>query len=284
MVRWFVREDDDGGRQSVLSRQSVLKGLDLGRAAGLEIGPFNYPLVGKAEGDITYTDRVDTDHLRSTNPSVAPETIVHVDFIWRDEPLSTLVGGRKFDYVLASHVVEHIPDLIFFLEEIRSILKPGGVLRLIVPDRRYMYDYLRRETALSDIVESHVRKARVPSPAMVFDQYFFSVHVDHGKIWRGTQDPSKLERPHTPRNAIRTAQAVFESGAYHDVHCWVFTPKSFVDLFSAASELGLIRYRCELMVETQFDQLDFVVGIAPSDDPAEISMSWNRAAELLVRC
>ena len=36
--------------------------------------------------------------------------------------------------ILASHVVEHVPDLVGYLNQVADILIPGGVLRLAVPE------------------------------------------------------------------------------------------------------------------------------------------------------
>jgi predicted SAM-dependent methyltransferase len=35
--------------------------------------------------------------------------------------------------VIASHVIEHTPDLVTWLAEIRAILQPNGTLRLAIP-------------------------------------------------------------------------------------------------------------------------------------------------------
>ncbi len=52
------------------------------------------------------------------------------------------------DLLVASHVIEHVPDLITWLREIASVLKPTGQARLAIPDRRYTFDLLRVETQL----------------------------------------------------------------------------------------------------------------------------------------
>lgn len=38
-----------------------------------------------------------------------------------------------FEEVLASHVLEHIPDLVGVMHELHRVLKPGGLLKVIVP-------------------------------------------------------------------------------------------------------------------------------------------------------
>ena len=42
-------------------------------------------------------------------------------------------GDNEFDFVVSHHVVEHIPDVIAFVEELYRITKPGGKIRLLTP-------------------------------------------------------------------------------------------------------------------------------------------------------
>jgi len=55
---------------------------------------------------------------------------------------------NKFDYIYCSHVLEHIKDLIFVMDEIYRTLKPNGIIHIKVPP----YDF---EGAFSD--PTHVR-------------------------------------------------------------------------------------------------------------------------------
>jgi SAM-dependent methyltransferase len=43
------------------------------------------------------------------------------------------LNGRQFDYVFASHVLEHCPDTYSALQEWRALLKVGGTLVIFVP-------------------------------------------------------------------------------------------------------------------------------------------------------
>ena len=64
--------------------------------------------------------------------------------------------GESFDVVLMMHVIEHVPDPVQLLTEIRRILVPGG--RLVMETPRYdtlMYKLLgRRERSL--VCEGHI--------------------------------------------------------------------------------------------------------------------------------
>ncbi|MES2846891.1 MAG: methyltransferase domain-containing protein [Pseudomonadota bacterium] len=43
------------------------------------------------------------------------------------------IQNRRFDFVLSSEVIEHVPDPANFIKEISSALKPGGILILTTP-------------------------------------------------------------------------------------------------------------------------------------------------------
>ena len=42
--------------------------------------------------------------------------------------------AHSFDVVRASHVLEHVPEPASFLSELRRLVKPGGVVQIVVPN------------------------------------------------------------------------------------------------------------------------------------------------------
>jgi SAM-dependent methyltransferase len=271
-------------------RDKLLRGIDVRRSTGVEIGALANPAVRKSEGAIVYVDYADTAFLREhyrNDPAVDCDAIVDVDRIWGSNTLREALGeDGPVDYVVASHVIEHVPDLISWLEEIRSILRPGGSLRLAVPDRRYTFDYLRRETVLSDLLDAKLRKARAPLPRMILECELSYRPVDVVDAWNGTIDEALLEKssratPAAIEGMMARAQEALETGAYHDTHCWVFTPESFASLFEAAGALGFINFSCENLRGTEKYQLEFFVALKPCEDRVEIAESWRRATSTL---
>ena len=62
------------------------------------------------------------------------------------------------------------------------------------------------------------------------------------------------------------------------MHCWVFTPRSFANLFAELAEIGLVRFSCAYFVDTAHNEIEFFVALTPSDDIAQMVESWKRMA------
>ena len=158
-----------------LHRNRLTHDLDLPNLSGIEIGPLVNPIVTRELSDVKYVDRASTDNLKewySKDPNINVDDIMHIDYIWGDQSLAEATGGtEQFDYCVASHVIEHIPDLITWLGEIASILKVGGVACFAVPDKRYTFDYLRSVTTTADVVDNYFQKLRKPSFRHIYDHF-----------------------------------------------------------------------------------------------------------------
>lgn len=75
-------------------------------------------------------------------------------------------NDNVFEVAYSSHFIEHIPkkQLIFFLEEVNRVLKPGGVFRIVTPD----LEFLNREY-ITQIDKGEYEKANFIS-SIVIDQ------------------------------------------------------------------------------------------------------------------
>jgi SAM-dependent methyltransferase len=230
-----------------MDRRAIMLGdLDLSRSRGLEIGPRQAPMVSKAEGPVLYVDYATTEELRAAqfDSSIDPATICEVDNVWGGRPLAQ-AEGAPFDYVVASHVIEHVPDLIGWLAELRAALKPGGVVGLAIPDRRFTFDRPRRESGLGEMVEAYLTEARRPSIAQVFDACAGATPVDAAAAWRGEPwgDPGAplAQAP----NALALARNLLEAPRYMDAHVWVFTPASFLQTIRTLAAMDLFPFTVE---------------------------------------
>ncbi|WP_413658184.1 methyltransferase domain-containing protein [Paraburkholderia phenoliruptrix] len=264
-------------------RTRLLRGLNLKESVGVEIGALCWPLVRQEDAEtIIYVDHTDTPHLRHKyrdDPHVDAEQIVSVDAVWGANSLHEAIGGQYVDYVVASHVVEHVPDLVTWLRELAAVLKPTGEVRLAVPDRRFTFDYFRRESRLPEVLTSYVERARVPHPYCLFDHCLNAADISTAEAWRGRIDPGSARRHHTWQGAMQLARDAFENGTYHDVHCWVFTPGSFANLIADLCEMDLLDFACEDFADTARNGMEFSVVLRRSCDRRYIAESWQRMAQ-----
>ena len=264
----------------------LLDGLDLDAGLGLEIGALATPILRRPQHRVLYLDHVPTGQLRAkyaSDPSVDADGIVPVDVVWAGSSLRAAVGPElRFDHVVASHVVEHVPDLVTWLAEIATVLGPDGALRLIVPDRRFTMDIARRETVLADVLAAHLEKRTRPTPRDVLDFYCNYRIVDRDAAWNGMEPPgdgAAISEIGTAMTHARSALA----GAYCDSHCWVFTPCSFVHLMANLATIGACGFLCARIIDTVPGEIDFFVHLRRSTDIERVRESWDRAKRVLAR-
>ncbi|HEY6470637.1 MAG TPA: methyltransferase domain-containing protein [Candidatus Dormibacteraeota bacterium] len=250
-----------------------LAGIDVATMRGLEIGPLASPRVRKSEGPIRYLDHAGATELKQKYESDLGmrgrlDEIVDVDYVIGDKQTiaDAVIADAPFDYVLASHVLEHIPDPIGWMDDIARILRPGGILSLVIPDKRYCFDINRSLTRISDLVDANMRHLRQPSYSQVYD---FNANalldlVDAHAVWRGDADYSTATRQGVGDPdvyALEACKRMQTSDAFVDVHCNVFTPDSFLDVFGKLARLGLTNFEVADFSPTAHDALEFYVSL-----------------------
>jgi predicted SAM-dependent methyltransferase len=216
---------------------------------GLEIGALNRPIIIPKMGRIRYVDHATTAELKikyAKEANVDVSKIVEVDYIWGDKSLPELVQAEApFDYVLASHVIEHVPDFIGWLKEVFGVLRPGGVLSLVIPDKRYCFDYHRRTSTVPELVGAYLQKQRKPTPRQIHEYWSMIANWEGRMVWdqKDNVEPGKILPYHSAVTAWESTQRIVQNGAYFDVHCWVFTPESFFQLLRNLIEIGLFDFK-----------------------------------------
>jgi ubiquinone/menaquinone biosynthesis C-methylase UbiE len=71
-----------------------------------------------------------------------------------------VVPDASYDFVVASHVLEHIANPLRALQEWKRVLKPGGALLALVPDRRHTFDHKRPFTSFEHIESDFAEKTQ----------------------------------------------------------------------------------------------------------------------------
>jgi len=213
-------------------------------ALGLEIGPSHRPVAPKRDGfNVKTLDHLTAEGLREKyrGHGVDLDAIEEVDYVWSGEPVSELVGNQRFAWIIASHVIEHTPDLLGFLNECEKILDDSGVLSLVVPDKRYCFDHFRELSSLARIIDTHIVNTSVHTPGSAAD-YFLNVTKKGGDIAWKDGHQGEYEFVHGLQDAMAAMQRA-KSGEYIDLHAWCFVPFSFRLLIEDLFALGLTQFR-----------------------------------------
>ena len=160
-------------------------GADLAQARGLEIGPRNAPLVHKSAGPVLYADYADTATVRANlhGTDIDPASVLDIDIVTGGGMLAPIMPHRVH-YAVASHVAEHVPDLLGWLADLHGVLAPGGTLGLAIPDRRFTFDRFRAESTIAEAVEAYLHTYTRPSLRQVFDSAWQAVKIGVDEAWR----------------------------------------------------------------------------------------------------
>lgn len=253
-------------RNASLSRQEKVFININTKGYGLEIGPSMRPLAPKSLGyNCKVLDHLDAEGLRkkyANDKSVDISKIEKVDYVWNGEPLAELVGERNcFDYIIASHVIEHTPDLLGFLQQCASLLKDTGTLSLVIPDKRYCFDYFRWPSTTGDVLQAYFEKRTLHTPGVIFDQVS-SACKNKGQITWSKNTIGSFNLINTLKSAITLMEKALTQADYIDIHNWRFTPSSFRLILSDLFAIGKIRLKessfydtvgCEFYMSLQFD-------------------------------
>lgn len=154
---------------------------------GLELGALHRPMVTHPGMAMTYVDRQDQATLQAAYPKLALD-IVRVDVIDDAETLATVADG-SYDFLIASHVIEHMRNPIQALVHWLRVVRPGGMVYLVVPDKRRTFDKLRVRTT----VEHMMLDYQQPSLERDFEHYLdYAVFVHHARIDQAIDEAMRL--------------------------------------------------------------------------------------------
>ena len=231
-----------------MDRNTLLLGDATRDSRIIEIGPSHAPIAPKRAGWNSFVvDHADQAELRAkyTGYPVDLDAIEVVDAVWRGGRLDHAVPANQhgqFDRLIASHVIEHIPDFVTFMVAAQTLLAPGGALSLAVPDKRYCFDVLKPITTTGDIMAAHNPEgAGRHFRRTLFNQVAYSVSLDGAIAW-GQQPVAKATFMNSLTDAFELTSRLSEApdSTYVDAHAWQFTPAAFRLAILELADGGLI--------------------------------------------
>jgi len=223
------------------------------KGLGLEVGPSHNPIAPKKAGyNVHILDHASADELRAKyqGHNVNLDNIEEVDYVWRGQPLQELIGDEAiYDWIIASHVIEHVPDFVSYIQQCEKLLTKNGVLSLVIPDKRYCFDYFSPATFTGEILDAYLQKRTRPTSGQVFNHIANASKKNDSIAWGASDKGGATQLVHEFSEASNEWHRSLLSDDYIDVHCWRFTPASFRLIISDLANLNLTN----LEIKAEFD-------------------------------
>ena len=124
--------------------------------SGLEIGPGHVPFPVGPGTSIRVVDRWRPEENRELFDELGDAKFAMPDIVadLNTERLQAVPDASQ-DFVICSHVLEHVAEPIGLLADIHRVLRPGGVMLLLLPDRHRTFDRNRDGTPLAHLVAEY---------------------------------------------------------------------------------------------------------------------------------
>ena len=188
------------------------------RGRGIEVGAGSRPFPIPAGARCFYGDVRDAESLTTY-------------FAGQQSPFDGFLNAQTFagipdgsqDFVISAHVIEHLEDPIGAVLAALRILKPDGVLVLVVPDRRRTFDRLRPGTPLQHLVQDHSDGGASTR---------LQGYIDHARYVHPAITGETLSESQIQDSAPRTMAAQMDI----HFHCW--TTDEFAALLEYCCRLG----------------------------------------------
>lgn len=173
------------------------KAVQLCRGTGIEIGSLHRRLPLMA--NVLYLDAHKTSMLRELYGEDQRVTeIGQVQLIASGGKYPFLDDGA-FDFVASSHVLEHTANPPRQIEEWLRVVRRGGIVYMIVPDKRFCFDRRRAVTPLAHFIEEY--ESNVSSTAIEhYRDYIVNTNGEDGLV-RDISDEF-IEKDHASQSSI----------------------------------------------------------------------------------
>jgi SAM-dependent methyltransferase len=238
----------------------------------LEFGPLIRPTVTKDThpkiyyADIRSTEDIrklytSNDYLESTGLSVDLDSIVAIDYVVKDSYKKTFEGVDKFDVVILSHVIEHMPDIIEFFQDIKNVVKETGRLVIIYPDARYCFDHFRNGTSFIDAYDVYTNKPN--SSKRVFDFTYNVVNENNSwKFWNDEKESISIPRNEFSKS-LKAYQDALGGILPDDTHFWPFSNYQLIKFLYDMDRAGLLDFEVEKFYPTPENQQECMLILKP---------------------
>jgi SAM-dependent methyltransferase len=146
---------------------------------GLEIGALQKPLEVPSSARVRYVDRLTLEEARQEYPELDGAELVKPDII-ADAGTLGGVPDNSADFIVANHVLEHLPNPLRALENWLRVLRKGAPLYVAVPDHSNPLDRHRPITPFEHLLDSY---GGVDCREPHYDEYVRSAFAERPEVW-----------------------------------------------------------------------------------------------------
>ena len=124
--------------------------------AGVEIGALHEraPLPDGPVLSMKYVDGLSIDQLKLMYPELDAKKIQLPDIVDQAETLNT-IKDQSFDFLIASHVLEHTQDVLYSIENWLRVVKNGGLVFITIPNMCATFDSNRSLTTFEHFLQEY---------------------------------------------------------------------------------------------------------------------------------
>lgn len=202
------------GYEMMRSHLKGKSGLEFGGPSSIFTGSHLIPIYnivhsidnGNYSPDTIWTSR--TGHLRFGS-CFGKQLIVEAADV-------SAIATESYDFVAASHVLEHVANPLRALQEWKRILRPSGTILVVVPHKAGMFDRRRPFTTFDHIkadFESNVTEADLTHLQEILELHDLELDPPAGS-------PKQFR------------ERCLQNGSMRAMHHHVFSPELIVEMFS----------------------------------------------------
>lgn len=178
--------------------------------------------------------------------------------------------SNSLDYVISSHVLEHVANPVAALGEWYRVLRPGGIIYLVVPNRLTTWDHTRDLTTVQHMLDDYTRGTTACDPTHIDDFVF-------GMDW-------SRYNPVTPAEEVAARRAELARGMHEmvsrgediNIHFHTFEPANVRGLLETLRTWPTRRFNWEIL-----DLVDAFPAASPNGVLAvlRVDKGWRDRAE-----
>jgi SAM-dependent methyltransferase len=199
----------------------------------MELGPGQITFPAPNATKVTLVDKLPSDLHKELFPELGSDVYIVEPDLLVDFDKDGLIFSKSdsFDYVIASHLLEHLAQPFRMLDEIHRVLRIGGKAIIFLPDRRRTFDWKRGVETFEHFSSEYLDNDPEVSNTDLFD------FLEKTENYFERDRESKFSQLHLSRSI--------------HVHAW--TDEEFIQLLSQMQNVANFNFRIILGVSSSLN-------------------------------